>query len=156
MSRYRWIDSQKADGFAVAAACTVAEVSPSAYYGWAKQVATGPTEAEWDEAILVNAMFDIHHHLDDTYGSPRMTEELRRRGFWVNHKRVERLMADNGLYAKDGRRRKVRTTIPDVSAPPLPDRLQRDFSVGDPGERACGDITYVATDEGWLYPGRRV
>ena len=80
-----------------------------------------------------------------------MTEELRRRGFGVNHKRVERLMADNGLYAKDGRRRKVRTTIPDVSAPPLPDRLQRDFSVGEPGERACGDITYVGTDEGWLY-----
>ena len=151
MSRYRWVDSQKAEGFAVAAACTVAEVSPSTYYGWAKQVATGPTQAEWDEAILVNAMFDIHHDLDDTYGSPRMTDELRRRGFWVNHKRVERLMADNGLYARDGRRRKVRTTIPDVSAPPLPDRLQRDFSVGDPGERACGDITYVATDEGWLY-----
>ena len=151
MSRYRWIDSQKADGFPVAVACEVAEVSPSAYYGWAKQVASGPTEAVWDEAILVNAMYDIHRHLDDTYGSPRMTGELRRRGFFVNRKRVERLMADNGLYARDGRRRKVRTTIPDVSAPPLPDRLQRDFAAGDPGERACGDITYVPTDEGWLY-----
>ena len=60
-------------------------------------------------------------------------------------------MADNGLYAKDGRRRKVRTTIPDVSAPPLPDLVRRDFSVGEPGERTCGDITYIGTDEGWLY-----
>jgi transposase InsO family protein len=151
VSRYRWVDSQKAAGFPVAVACKVVEVSPSAYYDWAEHVAAGPTEAEWDEAILVNAMWDVHHHLDDTYGSPRMTEELRRRGFWVNHKRVERLMADNGLYARDGRRRKVRTTIPDVSAPPLPDLLQRDFSVGDPGERACGDITYVGTEEGWLF-----
>ena len=50
-----------------------------------------------------------------------MTDELRRRGYCVNHKRVERLIGANGIYAKDGRRKKVRTTIPDVSAPPLPD-----------------------------------
>jgi transposase InsO family protein len=135
----------------VAVACKVAEVSDSAYYDWAARVAAGPTEAEWDEAILVNAMWDIHHGLDDTYGSPRMTDELRRRGFCVNHKRVERLMADNGIYARDGRRKKVRTTIPDISAPPLPDLMRRDFSVGEPGERACGDLTYIPTEEGWLY-----
>ena len=96
-------------------------------------------------------MIDVHRDLDDTYGSPRMTDELRDRGFGVNHKRVERLMAQNGLYAKDGRRRKLRTTIPDISARPLPDLMAQDFSVGEPGERACGDITYVPTDEGWLY-----
>ena len=38
-----------------------------------------------------------------------------------------------------------------MSAPPLPDLVRRDFSVGEPGERTCGDITYIATDEGWLY-----
>lgn len=151
MSRYRWIDSQKADGLPVAAACKVAEVSDSAYYDWVNRVSAGPTKAEWDEAVLVNAVYDVHHHLDDTYGSPRMTDELRRRGFDVNHKRVERLMAENGLYAKDGRRRKVRTTIPDISAAPLPDLIERDFSVGEPGERACGDLTYIPTEEGWLY-----
>jgi transposase InsO family protein len=151
VSRYRWIDARKAEGFPAAAACRTAEVSSSAYYDWSAKVHTGPTEAEWDEAVLVNEMVDIHRHLDDTYGSPRMTAELRRRGFGVNHKRVERLQAEYGLYAKDGRRTKLRTTIPDVSAPPLADLLQRDFSVGEPGQRTCGDITYVATDEGWLY-----
>ncbi len=60
-------------------------------------------------------------------------------------------MALYGLYAQDGRRKKCRTTIPDVSAPPLPDLVKRDFSVGAPGQRSCGDITYVPTDEGWLY-----
>ncbi len=60
-------------------------------------------------------------------------------------------MAQHGLFAKNARRKKLRTTIPDVTAPPLPDLVQRDFSVGAPGERACGDITYVPTDEGWLY-----
>jgi transposase InsO family protein len=140
----------KADGFPIDAACAAAEVSTSAYYDWLARSAV-PTEADWDEALLVNEMHRVHDHLDDTYGSPRMTDELRRRGFRANHKRVERLMAEHAIYAKDGRRKKVRTTIPDVSAPPLPDLVKRDFSVGEPGHRTCGDITYIGTEEGWLY-----
>lgn len=150
MSRYRHVSAMKAEGFPVEAACAAAEVSTSAYYEWLAR-SKEPTDAEWDEAVLVNELVDIHEHLDDTYGSPRLTDELRRRGHCVNHKRVERLQAENGLYAKDGRRRKVRTTIPDVSAPPLPDLVKRDFRPGQPGERTCGDITYIGTGEGWLY-----
>ena len=150
MSRYRHVSAMKAEGFAVQAACEAAEVSTSAYYDWLER-SQAPTEAEWDEAIVVDEMYDIHHHHDDTYGSPRMTDELRRRGYDVNHKRVERLQAENGIYAKDGRRKKVRTTIPDVTAPPLPDLVQRDFSPGQPAKRTCGDITYIPTGEGWLY-----
>ena len=151
MSRYRWVDFQRAAGFPTRIACRVAEVSSSAYYDYCVRRDIGPTDADWDEATLANAIWDIHHCHDDTYGSPRMTDELARRGFCVNHKRVERLMAVLGIYARDGRRRKVRTTIPDVTAPALPDRIGRDFSVGEPGRRACGDITYIPTDEGFLY-----
>ena len=150
MSRYRHVSAMKAEGFPIAAACAAAEVSTSAYYDWLERSAA-PTEAERDEAIVVNEMWDIHHNHDDTYGSPRMTDELRRRGYDINHKRVERLQAANGIYAADGRRRKVRTTIPDITAPPLPDLVKRDFSVGEPGLRTCGDITYIPTGEGWLY-----
>jgi len=151
VSRYRFVSAMKAEGFEVQAACEAAEVSTSSYYDWLAKVACGPSPAEWDEAVLVNEMHDVHRLLDDSYGSPRMTAELRRRGYCVNHKRTERLMAQNGLFARDGRRKKLRTTIPDVTAPPLADLVKRDFSVGAPGERACGDITYVATDEGWLF-----
>lgn len=151
MTRYGWVDDRKAEGFDVKAACVVAGVSSSAYYDFGTRVAAGPSMAEWDEALLVNEIIDVHQNLDDTYGAPRMTTELRSRGFCVNHKRTERLMAENGLQARDGRRRKVRTTIPDITAPPLPDLVRRDFSVGEPGLRTCGDITYVPTDEGWLY-----
>jgi transposase InsO family protein len=140
----------KAEGFPVAAACEAAEVSTSAFYDWLAR-SGGPTLAEWDEALVVNEIHRVHDELDDTYGSPRMTAELADRGFCVNHKRVERLMAEHGIYARDGRRKKVRTTIPDVSAPPLPDLVQRDFTTGEPGERTCGDITYIPTDEGWLF-----
>jgi putative transposase len=150
VSRYRHVSAMKAQGFAVQAACDAAEVSTSAYYDWLER-SKAPSEAEWDEALVVNEMYDIHHHHDDTYGSPRMTDELKRRGYDVNHKRVERLQAEHGIYAKDGRRKRVRTTIPDVSAPPLPDLVQRDFAPGEPGTRTCGDITYIPTGEGWLY-----
>jgi transposase InsO family protein len=150
VSRYRHVSAMKAEGFPIQAACAAAEVSASSYYDWLTR-SSGPTEAEWDEAIVINEMVDVHENLDDTYGSPRMTDELRRRGVGDNHKRIERLMAEHGIYARDGRRKKVRTTIPDVTAPPLPDLVKRDFSVGEPGQRTCGDITYIPTDEGWLY-----
>jgi putative transposase len=150
VSRYRHVSAMKAEGFPIQAACEAAEISTSAYYEWLQR-SSGPTASELDEAHLVNEIWNVHHHLDDSYGSPRMTDELRRRGLCVNHKRTERLMADNDLHARDGRRQKVRTTIPDISAPPLPDLVKRDFTVGEPAQRTCGDITYVGTDEGWLY-----
>ena len=150
MTKYRWIRARKAEGFPIRLCCRVAEVPPSSYYDWRETHGSGPTAFELDEAYLVNEIIAIHDTLDDTYGSPRLTGELRRERC-VNHKRVERIVRENGLYAKDARRKKCRTTIPDVSAPPLPDHINRDFSVGEPGLRTCGDITYIPTGEGWLF-----
>ncbi len=73
-----------------------------------------------------------------------MTPELRRLGFCANHKRVERLMPEHGIVGVTPRRR-VRRTIRDDLAPPLPDLIGRDFSPGAPNTRYCGDITYVPT-----------
>ena len=103
MSRYRWVDSQRAEGFEAAAAIKTAEVSVSAYYEWSRAHANGATEAEWDEAVIVNEIVRIHAERDDI-GSPRMTRALARRGSYVNHKKVERLMRCNGIYAIDGPR----------------------------------------------------
>jgi len=150
VTRYRWIDARKAEGFPVVAACRTAEVSTSSFYEWAAKVASGPSALEWDEAALVNEIIDIHRHHDDSYGSPRMTSELARRGYCVNHKRTERLMAENGIVAVTPRRW-VRTTLPAKLAEPLPDLVRRDFSPGEPNRRYVGDITYIRTDEGWLY-----
>jgi transposase InsO family protein len=126
------------------------QVSSSGYYEW-RAAHEQPSERDLNEAYLANEIRVIHDQLDDSYGSPRLVNELVRRGFVVNHKRVERLVSEYGLYAVDARRKKVRTTVADLWAPPLPDRVQRDFSVGEPGRRTCGDITYIRTDEGWLY-----
>jgi len=150
VSRYRWVDARKAEGFDASAAIEAAEVARSSYYEWSAAHRGGATKAEWDEAVLVNQIKDLHEKRDD-HGSPRMTRLLARRGKKVNRKRVEPLMRWGDIYAIDGRRAKVRTTIPDVLAPPLPDLVKRDFGVGEPGRLWAGDITYIGTDEGWLY-----
>jgi transposase InsO family protein len=140
VSRYRWIDSQRAEHFPVAAACRVAGVSRQSYYEWKQAEAVGPTPAEIDEAHLVNEMLDIHAGSDETYGSPRMTKELHRRGYCVNHKRTERLMRENDIVGVTPRR-SVRTTIRADLAPPLPDLVGGDFTPGEPNSRYAGDIT---------------
>ncbi len=60
-------------------------------------------------------------------------------------------MADNAIVGVTPRRRSPRTTLTAEGAPPLPDLIGQDFSVGAPDERWAGDITYVGTTEGWLY-----
>jgi hypothetical protein len=104
VSRYRFVSAMKAEGFPVQAACEVAEVSTSAYYDWTGRQAAWPSVTEWEEALVMNEMVDVHRQLDDTYGSPRMMAELRRRGYCVNHKRTERLMAEHSIVAVGGRR----------------------------------------------------
>jgi putative transposase len=150
VTRYRWVASQGAAGFPVSLACSVAEVSTSAYYDWAARVSAGPSDAELDEAYLINDIIDIHAGSDSTYGSPRVTRHLRRWGYCINHKRTERLMRDHNIVGITERRR-VRTTVPAEGVAPLPDLVERRFAPGAPDVAWAGDITYVPTDEGWLY-----
>jgi transposase InsO family protein len=150
VTRYRWVAARKADGFPVTAACEIAEVSTTAFNDWRRRDAAGPTPAEVDEARLVAAIREIHHEFDGTYGQPRMTPELRAKGWEVNHKRVERLMRVHGIVGVH-KPAKVRTTIPAEDAPPLPDLIGRRFEPGAPDVAWIGDITYIPTGEGWLY-----
>jgi transposase InsO family protein len=150
VTRYWWVTARKAEGFPITMACRVAQVSRQAFTDWRARQAQGPTAAEVDEACLVNAMVDVADEFDGTYGSPRMTVELANRGWEVNHKRVERLMADNGIVGVH-KPAKVRTTIPAEDAPPLPDLIGRNFAPGAPDVAWVGDITYIPTDQGWLY-----
>jgi hypothetical protein len=101
VSRYRCVDAQKAAGFPVAAACEAADVSTSAHYAWTASQAQGPSLADVAEQRLVAEIRAIHANSDGVYGAPRVTAELRPRGWLVNHKRVERLMAAHGLADPD-------------------------------------------------------
>ena len=150
MTRYRWVAARKAEGFPTTACCRVARVSRQAFYGWSAARGAGPTDRERAEAALVEEIREIHAGSDGTYGSPRVTAELRGRGHRVNHKRVERLMRAHNIAGVRPRRPK-RTTTPARSKPELPDLLRREFSPGAPDRAWCSDITYIRTGEGWLY-----
>jgi putative transposase len=120
VSRYRCVDAQKAAGFSVVAACRAAGVSASAFYAWAARREQEPRVAEHAQAELVAKIRTIHAESGDTYGSPRVTAELRRRGWMVNHKRVERLMATHGIVGHRPRRRRG-LTKPNTAEAPAPD-----------------------------------
>ena len=149
MTRFRCVTARKAEGFTVVAACDAAGVSTSAYYEWLAKP-EGPTEQELEEAELVAEIRQIHQLHDGTYGEPRITPELRERGWVVNHKRVERLMRVNGIVGHRPRRRRS-LTKPDEGAAPIPDLVQRRFDVDELDTVWCGDITYIRTGQGWLY-----
>ena len=150
MTRYRWVAARKAEGFPITMAAKVAQVSRQAFHEWRARRAAGPTAAELAEVDLVELMGEIYGEFDGTYGEPRMTAELARRGLIVNHKRVRRLMALHGLVGVH-KPAKVRTTIPAEEQPPLPDLIGRRFAPAAPDVAWVGDITYIATGEGWLY-----
>ena len=150
MTRYAWVAARKAEGFPITMACKVAEVSRQAFHDWLQRLAAGPTAAEQAEAELVGLMREIHAESDATYGEPRMTEELGRRGRPVNHKRVRRLMRLHGIVGVF-KPAKVRTTIPAEENPPMSDLIGRRFAPAAPDVVWCGDITYIPTGEGWLY-----
>jgi transposase InsO family protein len=150
VTRYRWVAARKAEGFPITMACKAAEVSCQAFHDWRAARSSGPTAAEAAEAELVEQIRSIHDEFDGTYGEPRITEELARRGQATNHKRVERLMRAHGIVGVH-KPAKVRTTIPAEDAAPLPDLIGRRFNPGRPDVAWVGDITYIPTGAGWLY-----
>jgi len=150
VTRYRWVAARKAEGFPITMACKVAQVSRQAFGEWRARVAAGPTAVQQGEVELVALMREIHDEFDQTYGVPRMVAELARRGRATNHKRVERLMRAHGLVGVH-KAPKVRTTIAAEDSAPLPDLVGRRFAPTAPDVAWCGDITYIATGEGWLY-----
>ena len=146
MSRYRCVDAQKAAGFPVVAACDAAGVSSSAYYAWAARHQQTPSPARRQEAELVTEIRTIHAESAGTYGSPRVTAELGRRGWRVNHKRVERLMAAHGIVGHRPRRRRGLTKA-DSATPPAPDLVGRLFDPEQPDRIWVSDLTYIPTGE---------
>jgi len=92
----------------------------------------------------------IHAELKGAYGSPRMVRELRARGLPASKGRVERLMRKYGIRARHKRRYKV-TTDSKHGLPVAENRLDRNFTPTAPNQVWTSDITYLWTDEGWLY-----
>jgi transposase InsO family protein len=146
---YAFVEAQKTD-FKVATLCRVCGVSTSGFYDWVTRRAAGPSDAERDEAAVLERIRAAHRNSKGRYGAPRITAQLARDGVAVNHKRVERLMASNGIAGRCGRK-KVRTTVRDRQAALSADLVNRHFAQATLDVVWVGDATYIPTDEGWLY-----
>jgi len=127
--------------------CEALEVSASGYYAWACRP-DSPTK-EWRQELL-GAIEEVHAQVKGRYGSPRMTAELKARGYECSENTVAELMRWQGIRARRAKRF-VRTTDSNHRLPVAPNVLDRDFDPEGPNERWCADITYIPTHEGWLY-----
>ena len=144
--RFQLIDAAKAE-FPIQRMCDVLGVSQSGYFAWKARPAC---RRQREDMVLLSHVRTAFALSNGTYGSPRMTRELRDHGHAVGRRRTARLMRDNGLKARQKRRFK-RTTDSHHAWPVAPNLLDQDFDATRPNEKWAADISYVWTREGWLY-----
>ena len=149
MSRFTFVSAERGN-HAVAMLCRVIGASVSGFYAWlhAIPVVQGRAEAEAELRGHIGRIFAARRRV---YGSPRVHAELRREGRRHARRRVERLMREMGLSARQGRRRAPQTTDSRHDHPVAPNLLDRDFTADRPDQVWLADISYIPTGEGWLY-----
>lgn len=145
---FRVIRDHLTPEFTVADCCRVLEVSTSGYYRWRRQP-VGKREAR--RAEIVEQIRVVHEASRRTYGSPKIRAELLKRGVKLNRKTVARIMRESSIRSKVSRKFKPRTTDSDHAYPVAPNLLDRNFAIETPDAAWLCDITYIETDEGWLY-----
>lgn len=144
--KYAFIQNQRLY-HSVTRLCQVLSVSRSGYYDWCKRP---PSQRQRTDDALAKRMRQIHQDSRCTYGAPRLHAQLTREGWRVGRKRVARIMREQGVKAKSKRRFKA-TTNSRHNKPVAPNILARQFSPMRANIAWATDITYIATDEGWLY-----
>jgi len=122
-------------------------IERSGYYAWKNRKASKQSIANEDLDKRIIIIFDDHK---SRYGSPRITDELHDQGEKCGKNRVFRRMKYLGLRAKGKKKFKV-TTDSKHNLPVAANLLNRDFSATAPNQKWVSDITYIWTDEGWLY-----
>ena len=144
--RYRAIKDH-ADRFPIRLMCRALKVSSAGYYAWHERPESARASANRGLLTEIRA---IHQESRRTYGSPSIWHALRSRGRCVGEKRVARLMRAEGIRAKTVKKWRA-TTDSGHKLPVAGNTLDRRFAVSTPNRVWAGDITYVWTDEGWLY-----
>lgn len=142
------IDKLRAD-YSITDLCEALGISRSGYHAATRRPLS---QRGKENHRLLDAMNAIHRHRHTrTYGSPRMTHELRSLGHVCSENRVARLMRVQGLRARPRKPFRPKTTRPDHAAHPSPNLLAQAGPPAAPGTQLVSDITYIPTREGWLY-----
>jgi putative transposase len=128
--------------------CATLGVSRSGYYDW---LGRAPSQRAQANATLRTTIRELHAASLGTYGSPRIKRDLDRVGPPVGQNRIARLMREEQLQGRTRRRFRVRTTDSNHAEPIAPNRLAQAPAPAKPNQVWVTDITYIETDEGWLY-----
>ncbi|SEK15256.1 putative transposase [Paraburkholderia tropica] len=144
--KYGVIEQMRQD-YAVPPMCRLLSVSVSGFYAWRKRPASLRAQQEGRLEAQVRA---AHERTRQTFGPQRLQRDLADHGVHIGVHRIRRLRAKLGLRCKQERKFKA-TTNSTHDLPVAPNLLDQNFSVSSPNQAWCGDITYIATDEGWLY-----
>jgi transposase InsO family protein len=127
--------------------CKLLSVSVSGYYAWKDRAPSARNERDRYLASKIKYIFDDEK---SRAGAPRITRRLIKEGESVGKQRVARIMRESGLRAKASRKYKA-TTNSNHKLPVAPNLLQQDFSAYKANTKWVSDITYIWTEEGWLY-----
>ena len=125
----------------------ILDVSRSGYYDY---LIRGKSARSAKNEKLKEKIKILHDKSRKVYGSPRIHAELKKEGEKVSRKRIARLMQEEGIQAKM-RKKWKKTTLTDEKQEASPNYLNQNFVVDGPNKVWVSDITYVATQEGWLY-----
>jgi putative transposase len=128
--------------------CQTLGVSRSGYYAWRDRPDSARAKRQEDLTVKIKT---VHEENRQVYGSPRVFEALRAQGETVSENTVAKLMKKQQIAAKK-RRKYVPTTTDSNHANPVAENvLNREFTAELPNQKWTVDITYIPTDQGWLY-----
>jgi putative transposase len=149
VTKFAFVSAERGN-HAVATLCRVVGASVSGFYAWRRAIPAVQNRAKAKAELCchIGRIFSARRRV---YGSPRMHAELRREGRRYSRRRIEQLMREMGLVARQGRRRTPRTTDSRHDLPVAPNLLDRHFTAERPDSVWLADISYIPTGEGWLY-----
>ena len=127
--------------------CRVMRVTSRGFRAWRVRPMS---QRQRDDMVILAHIREQHRLSLQSYGRPRMTEELQELGLKVGHRRVGRLMGENGIKIIRTQKCKA-TTDSNHTFNIAPNLLDQDFSADGPNQKWAGDISYIWTSEGWLY-----
>ena len=146
MKRFGFIDVWK-KVWPIEQLCRLLQVTSRGYRAWRSRPMS---KRQRTDMVLLAHIREQHGLALGSYGRPRMTEELKELGLAVGHRRVGRLMKQNGIRIVRTRKHKA-TTDSNHTFNISPNLLDQDFFASGPNQKWAGDISYIWTQEGWLY-----
>ena len=138
---------QNKNDFPVKMMCKILRVSSSGYYDW---LSRKPSKRSQEKTRITAEIKRIYIDEKSRAGSIRITKQLKSIGETIGKNRVAKIMRENKWRAKAAKKYKA-TTNSNHKLPVAPNLLRQDFSANKPNEKWVSDITYVWTEEGWLY-----